>query len=109
MRIKWHGQKANQRNGNVIAKHIGQQLFKLREKRQLTMRDAAKLAGISNPFWCQIENGQSIPTAETLWKMSCGLDVPVSYWFRGLKKWDLTCTRNYCGLSRSSKTRSSKA
>jgi len=83
LRITWHGQKATQRNGSVLAKHIGQQLFKQRQKKQITMRSLAELSGISNPFICQIENGQSIPSAETLWRLSVALDVPVSYWYRG--------------------------
>ena len=83
MRIKWHGRKADQRAGSVLAKHIGQQLFKCRQKHQMTMRQTGEAAGLSNPFVCQIENGQSIPTAETLWKLSQAFDVPVGFWFRG--------------------------
>lgn len=85
MRIKWKGRKANQRKGSKLAVHIGNQLHKHREKHQLSMRDVAKRCGLSNPFVCQIENAQSIPTAETLWKLSNGLRVAVSYWFRGFE------------------------
>lgn len=82
-RINWHGAKARQREHNVLAKHIGGQLLKVRQKRQLTMRAMADLAGLSATFVCQLENGQSIPTAETLWKLSQAAKVPIGYWFRG--------------------------
>lgn len=82
-RIKWHGSKADQRPGSKLAKHIGTQLLALRQKHQWTMRETAEVSGLSNPFICQIENGQSIPTAETLYKLSMAFEVSVSYWFRG--------------------------
>lgn len=82
-RIDWHGAKSRQRAKSVLAKHIGQQLLKARQRHQMTMRQVADAAGLSNPFVCQIENGQSIPTAETLWKLSRAFGCPVGYWFRG--------------------------
>lgn len=82
-RIDWHGSKAKQREGSLLARHIGNQLLKARQRRQVTMRQVADSAGLSNAFVCQIENGQSIPTAETLWKLSTALKYPVGYWFRG--------------------------
>jgi len=82
-RISWHGMKAKQRDGSVLAKHIGKQLLKLRQKNQISMRSLSEIAGLSGAFICQIENGQSIPTAETIWKLSQAFDVSVGYWFRG--------------------------
>ena len=82
-RITWHGSKASQRADSVLATHIGKQLLKMRQKHQMTMRKLSETSGLSNPFICQIENGQSIPTAKTLWKLSEAFEVPVGYWFRG--------------------------
>jgi len=81
-RIKWHG-SCDAKRQSPLAKHIGSQLLRAREKHQLTIRETAKRVGISNAFVCQIENGQSVPGAEILWKLSRTFDVPVTYWFRG--------------------------
>lgn len=82
-RISWHGKKADQRTGNKLALHIGGQLLKARQKHQMTMRETSEKSGLSMAFICQVENSQSIPTAETLWKLSQCFEVPVGYWFRG--------------------------
>lgn len=66
-----------------LAVHIGQQLLKLRQKCQVTMRDVADGTGLSNAFVCQIENGQSMPTAATLWKLHRFFECPVNLFFDG--------------------------
>jgi transcriptional regulator with XRE-family HTH domain len=75
--------KSNQRQGNRLAQHIGSQLLKARQKRLWSMREVSQASGLSNPFICQIENAQSMPGAEALWKLSQAFDLPISYWFRG--------------------------
>ena len=69
-----------------LAAHIGQQLFKLRQKQLATMRDVSEMTGLSHAFISQLENGQSCPGAQTLWTLSQQFDVPISYWFRGYEE-----------------------
>lgn len=84
-RISWHGGKAKNKATDPLAIHIGGQLLKQRQRHQVTMRALAAATGISNTFICQIENGQSVPTARTLWKLSQCFGVPIGYWFQGYK------------------------
>jgi len=70
---------------NPLAVHIGGQLLKLRQKRQLPMRGVADAAGTTESCICHLENGKRSPSVGTLWKLSRALDVPVSHWVRGYK------------------------
>ena len=82
-RVKWHGAKANGRICSPLAKHIGSQLLLLRQKHQMAMDQVAAGSKLSKTFICQIENGQSCPSAETLWRLSQFFVVPIGYFFRG--------------------------
>jgi transcriptional regulator with XRE-family HTH domain len=68
-----------------LAQHIGSQLLKLRQRDLMTMRTVADKTGISNAFVCQLENGQSVPGADTLWKLAKCFNVPIGYFFKGYK------------------------
>ena len=68
-----------------LSRHIGEALLTMRQEHAVTMRDVADGAGMSNAFVCQVENGQSLPSAETLWKLSQFFDVSTSYWFEGFE------------------------
>jgi transcriptional regulator with XRE-family HTH domain len=66
-----------------LAAHIGSRLLALRQKHGCTMRDVADGAGLTNAFVCQVENGQSCPTAETLWRLSKYFEVTPGHFFYG--------------------------
>lgn len=57
---------------------LGERLKAARQKRNLSLDEAAKLTEISKPMLSQIERGLSMPTIATLWKISTGLKVPLS-------------------------------
>ena len=59
--------------------NIGERLKEIRNIRQLTLDDVAKLTGVSKPMLGQIERGQSSPTINVLWKISTGLKIPLSF------------------------------
>ncbi len=77
--------KRNREPTSRVAKHIGNRLRQLREEKKLTIRDVAALCEVSNPYVCQVENGQSVPSAEMLWKLAQGLGVDVEFFFQGLR------------------------
>lgn len=58
---------------------IGERLKEIRNIRQLTLDDVAKMTGVSKPMLGQIERGQSSPTINTLWKISTGLKIPLTF------------------------------
>jgi len=77
--------KAKKTTRSPLAVHIGQRLLALRQDQQLTMRAVAERTGLSNAFVCQIENGQSCPTADTLWRLSQCFAVLPGYFFEGFQ------------------------
>ncbi len=65
-----------------VSLKIGERLKEIRKVRCLTLDDAANLTGVSKPMLGQIERGQSSPTINTLWKISTGLKIPLSFFCR---------------------------
>ncbi len=65
-----------------ISLKIGERLKEIRNTRQLTLDDAAGLTGVSKPMLGQIERGQSSPTINVLWKISTGLKIPLSFFYK---------------------------
>ncbi|SMC26372.1 transcriptional regulator, XRE family with cupin sensor [Clostridium acidisoli DSM 12555] len=63
------------KNLNLI---IGNKLKDIRNKRNLSLDEMAKLTGVSKAMLGQIERGQSNPTVSTLWKIATGLKVSFS-------------------------------
>jgi len=63
------------KNFNLI---IGNKLKDIRNKRNLSLDEVAKLTGVSKAMLGQIERGQSNPTVSTLWKIATGLKVSFS-------------------------------
>ncbi|NQX17334.1 helix-turn-helix domain-containing protein [Rathayibacter sp. VKM Ac-2857] len=57
---------------------LGNSVRAARVARQLPMRTVALEAGISQPFLSQIENGRTLPSLLTLYRLARALDVPVS-------------------------------
>ncbi|HIT64364.1 MAG TPA: helix-turn-helix transcriptional regulator [Candidatus Ventrimonas merdavium] len=56
----------------IVAKNIR----RLREERNLSMDELAKLSGVSKSMLAQVERGDGNPTLSTLWKLSNGMKVP---------------------------------
>lgn len=56
----------------IVAKNIR----RLREERNLSMEELAKLSGVSKSMLAQVERGDGNPTLSTLWKLSNGMKVP---------------------------------
>ncbi len=54
---------------------LGGYLREQRETAQLSLRQAAKAAGISNPYLSQIERGLRRPSAEILQQLAKGLSI----------------------------------
>jgi transcriptional regulator with XRE-family HTH domain len=61
---------------------IGNQVRKLRTKRDLTLQDLAELTGLSKPNLSQIENNLVTPPIATLLKISSALGVPIGHFFQ---------------------------
>jgi len=64
------------KNLNLI---IGNRLKNIRNKRNLSLDELAKLTSVSKAMLGQIERGKSNPTVSTLWKISTGLRVAFSF------------------------------
>lgn len=58
--------------------NIGQRLKTARKNRNMTLDDAAEVTGVSKAMLGQIERGQSVPSVNTLWKISTGMKAPFS-------------------------------
>lgn len=65
-----------------VSLKIGERLKEIRNTRHLTLDEVAELTGVSKPMLGQIERGQSSPTINTLWKISTGLKIPLSFFCR---------------------------
>lgn len=61
---------------------IGNQIRKLRTKRDLTLQDLATLTGLSKPNLSQIENNLVTPPIATLLKISSALGVAIGHFFQ---------------------------
>ena len=59
----------------ALALRAGAAIRAIREKRQLSMREVATRAGISQPFLSQIERGLSMPSMVTVYRLAETLDV----------------------------------
>lgn len=97
MRIQWHGGPTRKPSRGSMAVHVGRQLAALRERDQLTMHAVHERTGLSNAFICQVENGQSLPTVETLWKLAACFGVDLNYFVDGYQaamEGDEPCKRN---------------
>jgi len=68
-----------------VCSHIGQQLHRLRRERRVSMRAVADGTGLSTAFVCQIENGRSMPSAYTLWRLTDFFGVTFDHFTKGLE------------------------
>lgn len=58
---------------------------RLREKRGLTMEEAAWSVKMHHTAWGRIESGERKPTLETVFKLARALEVPPAELFAGIK------------------------
>jgi transcriptional regulator with XRE-family HTH domain len=65
------------RNSNLGAL-VGQNINRLRMRRNLSLDALAKLSGVSRAMLGQIELGRSVPTINIVWKIANAFDVPFS-------------------------------
>lgn len=59
----------------VLGRDIGDYIRVQRTKAQISLRELAKLAGVSNPYLSQIERGLRKPSAEILQQIAKGLRI----------------------------------
>jgi transcriptional regulator with XRE-family HTH domain len=64
----------------VFAANVAQ----LRERRGLTMEQAAWAVGMHHTAWGRIEAGERKPTLETVFKLARALEVPPADLFTGI-------------------------
>jgi transcriptional regulator with XRE-family HTH domain len=57
---------------------------RLREKRGLTMEEAAWSVGMHHTAWGRIESGERRPTLPTIFKLARALEVPPAELFAGI-------------------------
>jgi transcriptional regulator with XRE-family HTH domain len=57
---------------------------RLREKRGLTMEEAAWSVGMHHTAWGRIESGERKPTLETVFKLARALEAPPAELFAGI-------------------------
>ena len=58
-----------------LSRDIGEYIRAQRTKAQISLRELAKLAGVSNPYLSQIERGLRKPSAEILQQIAKGLRI----------------------------------
>lgn len=63
---------------------IGVRLRQLRQINKYSLRDLAKLTGLSHSFICDIEHGRSEPSLETLRKLAVALNVNPEIFFTNM-------------------------
>jgi transcriptional regulator with XRE-family HTH domain len=70
-------EKLNQAVGQVghVVEDIGSYIRAQRESAQVSLRQLAKTAGVSNPYLSQIERGLRTPSAEILQQIAKGLRI----------------------------------
>jgi len=61
-----------------VSKKIGQNLRKIREKKEITQEQLALDAGLNRAYIGYIERGERNPTTKTLYKIAKALKVSVS-------------------------------
>ncbi|AEE97616.1 helix-turn-helix domain protein [Mahella australiensis 50-1 BON] len=57
---------------------LGTKIKKLRINKKIKQIELAKAAGISNSFLSDIENGRTMPSLKTLYKLADALDVSIT-------------------------------
>jgi XRE family transcriptional regulator, regulator of sulfur utilization len=61
----------------ALARNIAQNIRQLRQSRNLTQEQLAKLSGVPRPTWSNLESGTANPTVVVLAKVAEALQVPL--------------------------------
>jgi XRE family transcriptional regulator, regulator of sulfur utilization len=61
----------------AIARYIAQNIKQLRQSRNLTQDQLARISGVPRPTWSNLESGGANPTVSVLVKVAGALQVPV--------------------------------
>jgi transcriptional regulator with XRE-family HTH domain len=78
------------RTNTKLAEHIGSKLLELRQQHLVTMAVLRGKTGLSTSYICQVENGQSMPSVETLWKIARAFGVNLDFFVEGYDDKDVT-------------------
>lgn len=62
---------------NAIARYIAENIRQLRQSRNLTQEQLARLSGMPRTTWTNLESGAANPTVVVLTKVATALQVPV--------------------------------
>ncbi|MBL8171960.1 MAG: helix-turn-helix transcriptional regulator [Acidobacteria bacterium] len=62
---------------DALARHIADNIRQLRQSRNLTQDQLARLSGVPRPTWSNLESGTANPTVSVLAKVAAALQVPV--------------------------------
>jgi transcriptional regulator with XRE-family HTH domain len=62
---------------DAIANHIAQNVRQLRQSRNLSQEQLARMSGVPRPTWSNLESGAANPTIAVLTKVAAALQVPV--------------------------------
>lgn len=54
---------------------LGAVLREARERKRMTMREAAEKCGVTAPYWCDLEHDRRAPSPEMLTKLAALLDT----------------------------------
>ena len=75
-------------NGSDIMENIslifGKRLKNLRTSKKLSQEKLAELSGLHSTYIGQIERGEKSPTIESIYKISIGLDISLSDFFKNI-------------------------
>jgi transcriptional regulator with XRE-family HTH domain len=64
--------------GDNLGVIVGQNIKRLRSRRNLSLDALAKISGVSRAMLGQIETGRSVPTINVVWKIARAFEVPFS-------------------------------
>src|SRR5215471_3790173 len=62
---------------NPISSYLAQNIRQLRQSRNLSQEQLARLSGVPRPTWSNLESGAANPTVAVLAKVVSALQVPV--------------------------------
>lgn len=68
---------------NINYEEMGKRIQKRRKEMKLRQTELAELAGVSNHYLCNIENGRSIPSLEVFAELCNALKVTPDYLLLG--------------------------
>ena len=64
---------------------FGKRVRDLRNSKSLSQEKLAELSGLHSTYIGQIERGEKSPTIESIYKISSGLDIPLSDFFKNIE------------------------